>query len=251
MTARSSSTSSPRSSAATCSPAATGRWSARSLGAAIMAMSQIGIPYAELEPGRPLHLPRRRAPARRAGQQLHPPQGAGGSVMNDTPALLELRNISKYFGNVTALRGHLDPCARRQGDVRARRQRRRQVDVHQDPVGTAPPERPASTSSTVSRCTSTRLARRAQPGIATVYQDLAMAPLMSVWRNFFLGVGTEEGLRPDRLDGHRRSPSGRPRTRCRRWGSTSATSTSRSARCPVASGSRSRSRARCTSAHAC
>jgi len=24
-------------------------------------------------------------------------------------------------------------------------------------------------------------------GIATVYQDLALAPLMSVWRNFFLG----------------------------------------------------------------
>ncbi|WP_349263711.1 ATP-binding cassette domain-containing protein, partial [Actinocrinis sp.] len=24
-------------------------------------------------------------------------------------------------------------------------------------------------------------------GIATVYQDLAMVPLMSVWRNFFLG----------------------------------------------------------------
>ena len=32
-------------------------------------------------------------------------------------------------------------------------------------------------------------------GIATVYQDLAMAPLMSVWRNFFLG------LEPTRLLG--------------------------------------------------
>ncbi len=31
-------------------------------------------------------------------------------------------------------------------------------------------------------------------GIATVYQDLAMVPLMSVWRNFFLG--SEPTLRP-------------------------------------------------------
>jgi len=29
-------------------------------------------------------------------------------------------------------------------------------------------------------------ARRADRGIATVYQDLAMIPLLSVWRNFFL-----------------------------------------------------------------
>ena len=25
-------------------------------------------------------------------------------------------------------------------------------------------------------------------GIATVYQDLALVPLMSIWRNFFLGA---------------------------------------------------------------
>ncbi|GAA3557368.1 ATP-binding cassette domain-containing protein [Nonomuraea rosea] len=31
-------------------------------------------------------------------------------------------------------------------------------------------------------------------GIATVYQDLAMIPLMSIWRNFFLGSEPRKGL---------------------------------------------------------
>lgn len=35
-------------------------------------------------------------------------------------------------------------------------------------------------------------------GIATVYQDLAMIPLMSVWRNFFLGAETQRGWGPFR-----------------------------------------------------
>ena len=34
-------------------------------------------------------------------------------------------------------------------------------------------------------------------GIATVYQDLAVIPLMSVWRNFFLGNEVRKGLRMD------------------------------------------------------
>ena len=34
-------------------------------------------------------------------------------------------------------------------------------------------------------------------GIATVYQDLALAPLMSVWRNFFLGNELKSGFRLD------------------------------------------------------
>ena len=33
-----------------------------------------------------------------------------------------------------------------------------------------------------------------QLGIATVYQDLALAPLMAVWRNFFLGNEVRKGL---------------------------------------------------------
>ena len=33
-------------------------------------------------------------------------------------------------------------------------------------------------------------------GIATVYQDLAMVSLMSIWRNFFLGAEPQKGLGP-------------------------------------------------------
>ncbi|MFL5955334.1 MAG: ATP-binding cassette domain-containing protein [Gaiellaceae bacterium] len=33
-------------------------------------------------------------------------------------------------------------------------------------------------------------------GIATVYQDLAMVPLMSIWRNFFLGAEPRRGFGP-------------------------------------------------------
>ena len=36
-------------------------------------------------------------------------------------------------------------------------------------------------------------------GIATVYQDLAMVPLMSVWRNFFLGSEPTKGIWPLRV----------------------------------------------------
>ena len=36
-------------------------------------------------------------------------------------------------------------------------------------------------------------------GIATVYQDLAMVPLMSVWRNFFLVAAPTSCLGPFRL----------------------------------------------------
>jgi simple sugar transport system ATP-binding protein len=36
-------------------------------------------------------------------------------------------------------------------------------------------------------------------GIATVYQDLALAPLMSVWRNFVLGCEPTNGFGPLRL----------------------------------------------------
>jgi simple sugar transport system ATP-binding protein len=35
-------------------------------------------------------------------------------------------------------------------------------------------------------------------GIATVYQDLAMVPLMPIWRNFFLGAEPEKGWGPIR-----------------------------------------------------
>ena len=49
------------------------------------------------------------------------------------------------------------------------------------------------------RFRSPRQARAA--GIATVWQDLAVAPLLSVWRNFFLGAEPTRGMWPlRRLD---------------------------------------------------
>jgi simple sugar transport system ATP-binding protein len=100
--------------------------------------------------------------------------------------LLELVDISKYFGNVTALDDvttHVEAgrvtCVL--GDNGAGKSTLIKIlsGVHQQSKGDYLVE------GTPVRFESPRDARAA--GIATVYQDLAMAPLMSVWRNFFLG----------------------------------------------------------------
>ncbi|MFZ9483681.1 MAG: ATP-binding cassette domain-containing protein [Ilumatobacteraceae bacterium] len=100
--------------------------------------------------------------------------------------LLELVGISKYFGNVTALDDvstHVEAgkvtCVL--GDNGAGKSTFIKIlsGVHQQSKGEYLIE------GTPVRFNSPRDARSA--GIATVYQDLAMAPLMSVWRNFFLG----------------------------------------------------------------
>lgn len=100
--------------------------------------------------------------------------------------LLELVGISKYFGNVTALDDvstHVEAgkvtCVL--GDNGAGKSTFIKIlsGVHQQSKGDYLLE------GTPMRFESPRDARAA--GIATVYQDLAMAPLMSVWRNFFLG----------------------------------------------------------------
>jgi len=100
--------------------------------------------------------------------------------------LLELVGISKYFGNVTALDDvstHVEAgkvtCVL--GDNGAGKSTFIKIlsGVHQQSKGDYLIE------GTPVRFHSPRDARAA--GIATVYQDLAMAPLMSVWRNFFLG----------------------------------------------------------------
>ena len=87
-------------------------------------------------------------------------------------------------------------------------------------------------------------------GIATVYQDLAVVPLMPVWRNFFLGTEVRKGIGPvsgmDIAFMKKTTKKELPT-----WASTCATSTSRSARCPAASGSAWRSPAPSTSARRC
>ena len=52
----------------------------------------------------------------------------------------------------------------------------------------------ASCWSPASRCASARRAQARAAGIATVWQDLAVAPLLSVWRNFFLGAEPTRGV---------------------------------------------------------
>jgi simple sugar transport system ATP-binding protein len=101
--------------------------------------------------------------------------------------LLELRNISKYFGNVTALEnistsvqaGKVTCVLGDNGAGKStfikilaglHKQSEGEYLIDGEPVEFESP----------------RDAR--DRGIATVYQDLAMAPLMSVWRNFFLGA---------------------------------------------------------------
>ena len=80
-----------------------------------------------------------------------------------------------------------------------------------------------------------RSPRNAQElGIATVFQDLGMIPMMSITRNFFLGrEPTRSSLPFSRLDKER------------------ANSVARQARCRAASASRWRSRAPSTSARRC
>ena len=99
------------------------------------------------------------------------------------------------------------------------------------------------------RLTSPR-ARPSTAGIATVYQDLAIVPLMPVWRNFFLGSEMTKGPGPfARLDiGRMRRP---PTRNCATWASTCATSTSPSAPSPAASASAWPSPAPSTSAPGC
>ena len=105
---------------------------------------------------------------------------------NGTPHLLQVERISKYFGNVVALK---DVSAQVNagevtcilGDNGAGKSSFIKIvsGVHQSDEG-----RMLVDGEEV-RFHSPRDARAR--GIATVYQDLAMCPLMSIWRNFFLG----------------------------------------------------------------
>ena len=109
--------------------------------------------------------------------------------------LLELDNISKYYGNVIALRDvstHVNAgevtCVL--GDNGAGKSTFIKIlaGVHQQSEGTI-----RMNGKEVS-FDSPRTALSA--GIATVYQDLAMVPLMSLWRNFFLGAEPIRSLGP-------------------------------------------------------
>ncbi len=109
--------------------------------------------------------------------------------------LLEAQGISKYYGNVVALNdvsAHVDAgevtCIL--GDNGAGKSSFIKIlsGVHQHDAGRI------RVDGEEVRFDSPRDARA--KGIATVYQDLAMVPLMSVWRNFFLGAEPRKGIGP-------------------------------------------------------
>jgi len=109
--------------------------------------------------------------------------------------LLEARALSKYYGNVVALKdisAHVDAgevtCVL--GDNGAGKSSFIKIlsGAHQ------PDDGELLVDGEAVHFHSPRDARAA--GIATVYQDLAMVPLMSIWRNFFLGAEPTIGAGP-------------------------------------------------------
>jgi simple sugar transport system ATP-binding protein len=113
----------------------------------------------------------------------------------DGKHLLEVDRVSKYFGNVNALKdvsAHLDVgevlCIL--GDNGAGKSTLIKIlsGVHR------PDEGRYLIDGQEREFQSPRDARA--QGIATVYQDLAVVPLMSIWRNFFLGAEPTTGPRP-------------------------------------------------------
>jgi len=109
--------------------------------------------------------------------------------------LLEADQISKYYGNVVALSdisAHVNAgevtCIL--GDNGAGKSSFIKIlsGCHQPDQGRLLVE------GNQVQFTSPRDARA--HGIATVYQDLAMVPLMSIWRNFFLGAEPRKGVGP-------------------------------------------------------
>jgi simple sugar transport system ATP-binding protein len=119
---------------------------------------------------------------------------------NGAAPLLEVRNVSKYFGNVIALKDVSCHVGAGQvtcvlGDNGAGKSTFIKIlsGVHQHSEGEYLVEGEPV------KFNSPRDAR--DRGIATVFQDLATVPLMSIWRNFFLGSEPTKGAGPlRRLD---------------------------------------------------
>ncbi|MDX6562543.1 MAG: simple sugar transport system ATP-binding protein [Gaiellales bacterium] len=112
--------------------------------------------------------------------------------------LLEARGLGKYYGNVVALKdisAFVDAgevtCVL--GDNGAGKSSFIKIlsGAHR------PDEGELLVDGASVHFSSPRDARAA--GIATVYQDLAMVPLMSIWRNFFLGAEPTTGPWPLRM----------------------------------------------------
>lgn len=112
-----------------------------------------------------------------------------------TAPLLELEDISKYYGNIIALTGVTTSVNAGEvtcvlGDNGAGKSTFIKIlaGVHE------PSEGVVRMNGEDRRFTHPRESLDA--GIATVYQDLAMVPLMSVWRNFWMGSEPTKGRWP-------------------------------------------------------
>ena len=117
------------------------------------------------------------------------------TTTNGGAPLLEVRNVSKYFGNVIALKDISAHVGAGQvtcvlGDNGAGKSTFIKIlsGVHEHSEGQFFCEGEEV------HFNSPRDAR--ERGIATVFQDLATVPLMSVWRNFFLGSEPTVGKGP-------------------------------------------------------
>jgi simple sugar transport system ATP-binding protein len=118
--------------------------------------------------------------------------------MNSTNnALLEVRSLSKYFGSVVAIkdvsmfvRAGQVTCLLGDNGAGKSTLIKALSGVHKPDEGEYLFEGERMTFS------SPRDAL--ERGIATVYQDLAMIPLLSIWRNFFLGSEPTKGWGPAR-----------------------------------------------------
>ncbi|ASY32088.1 MULTISPECIES: ATP-binding cassette domain-containing protein [Streptomyces] len=109
--------------------------------------------------------------------------------------LVELDDVSKYYGNVRALEGvslsvHPGEITCVLGDNGAGKSTLIKIiaGLHQHDAGAF------RLSGEETRLSSPREAL--DLGIATVYQDLSVVPLMPVWRNFFLGSEPVKGTWP-------------------------------------------------------
>ncbi len=117
-----------------------------------------------------------------------------GEAKMATP-LLELRDVSKYYGNIIALQGVTTEVRAGEvtcvlGDNGAGKSTFIKIlaGVHEYSEGQFFLE---------GQEVNFKNPRAAlNSGIAAVYQDLAMVPLMSVWRNFFLGSEPTKGQWP-------------------------------------------------------
>lgn len=128
------------------------------------------------------------------------PDEPGPGPVRGAPPLVELSDVTKFYGNIKALQGvslvvHPGEITCVLGDNGAGKSTLIKIiaGLHQHDAGNFAIEGEQI------RLSSPREAL--DRGIATVYQDLAVVPLMPVWRNFFLGSEPTKGRGPlRRLD---------------------------------------------------